>query len=234
MMSGCRVRFSMILEAIIKSFPLAVGVALSPIPVAAIMIILMASRARICALAFLLGWVLGILVVGFVVFMVPGIDTARGEPTALSGMLRIVLGIILLFLSVRQWRCRIKTGKPPEVPKLFVRLDRMGAGQSWVAGFLLASVTPKNLFLTVAGAATIDASMLGKAAQVIALLVFAAVASLTVAMPVAAYFLARRRAVARFRNWKDWLVKNNVTIIWVLLIVFGLLLTGRGMAILAA
>jgi hypothetical protein len=40
--------------------------------------------------------------------------------------------------------------------------------------------------------------------------------------------------VARFRNWKDWLVKNNVTIIWVLLIVFGLLLTGRGMAILAA
>jgi hypothetical protein len=224
----------MISEAIIKSFPLALGVALSPIPVAAIMIILMASRARICAPAFLLGWILGILTVGFVVFLVPGIDTARGEPTALSGVLRIVLGFILLFLSMRRWRYRAAPGESPEVPGLFVHLDQMGVGQSWTTGFLLASINPKNLFLTVAGAATIDASMLGKEAQVIALLVFAAVASLTIALPVVAYFLARRRAEARFRGWKDWLVKNNVIIVRVLLIVFGLLLISRGMAILAA
>ena len=224
----------MILEALSKSLPMAIGVALSPIPVAAVMIILMSARARTSAPAFLLGWIFGILAVGLIVFLVPGLDTARGEPTALSGLIRIVLGFALLYLSVHQWRSRASVDNTLETPKLFTRLDQMGLVQSSITGFLLSSVHPKNLFLTAAGAATIDASMLDLGAQLVALLIFAAVASLTIAIPIAGYFLVSDRAETMLGSWKDWLVRNNAAITIVLLLVFGGLLISRGMTILAA
>ena len=59
----------MIMEAIGKSLPMAVGVTLSPLPVAAVMMILMATQATTSAPAFLLSWILGILTVGVVVFL---------------------------------------------------------------------------------------------------------------------------------------------------------------------
>jgi hypothetical protein len=33
------------------------------------------------------------------------------------------------------------------------------------------------------------------------------------------------------RNWKDWLIQNNLTVLIVLLIVFGTLLIGDGITI---
>jgi len=212
---------------------MAVGVALSPIPVAAVIMILMAAQARTSAPAFLLGWMLGILTVGFIVFLVPGIDTARGEPTALSGLIRIVLGITLLLLAVRQWHQRSAADELREVPKVLAHLDQVGVIQSSVTGFLLSSVHPKNLVLSAAGAAAIDASMLDPGAQVIALLLFSVIASLTIAIPVAGYFLVGPSAEAMFRSWKDWLVEHNATMITTLLLIFGALLIGRGMKILA-
>jgi len=48
------------------------------------------------------------------------------------------------------------------------------------------------------------------------------------------YFLARRSVEKIFGRWKDWLIANNVTVLIVLLLVFGTLLIGRSMKILAA
>ena len=76
--------------------------------------------------------------------------------------------------------------------------------------------------------------MLDPGAQIIALLVFAAIASVTIAVPVVAYFLARHSVGIMFANWKDWLLRNNATVQIVLLLVFGALLIGGGMKILAA
>lgn len=211
---------------------MAVGIAISPIPVTTVMMILMSARARTHAPAFLLGWMLGILSVGFVVFLLPGIETARGEPTALSAVITIILGIVLLFLSIHQWRQRIAPDQLVKIPKVLARLDQMRVSQALVTGFLLSSVNLKNLFLRAVGAATVDASMLGPAQQFIALLVFSAIASLTIAAPVAAYFLARHRAEAIFAICKDWLIRNNAIMLIVLLLVFGTLLVTQGLKIL--
>ena len=53
----------MLVEAIKQSLPFAFGIALSPLPIAAIIMILMSARARTNAPAFLLGWFLGLLLV---------------------------------------------------------------------------------------------------------------------------------------------------------------------------
>jgi hypothetical protein len=49
----------MLLEAIGGSLPMAVGIALSPLPVASLIILLMTPQARTNAPAFLLGWIAG-------------------------------------------------------------------------------------------------------------------------------------------------------------------------------
>jgi len=224
----------MVIEAIGGSLPMSAGIALSPLPVAIVIMMLMSSGARTNAPAFLLGWVIGILAVGLAVFLAPGIETARGDPTAVSGILRIVMGSALLLLSVHQWRQRPESAQPREIPKILSHLDNIGPTQSLIAGFFLSGVTPKNLVLVAAGAALIDASRLNPGEQAVALLVFTTIASLTIAIPIAIYFTARHSAELIFRGWKDWLIENNVTIIMVLLLVFGTLLIGRGINIVAA
>ncbi|MGI9319910.1 MAG: GAP family protein, partial [Thiogranum sp.] len=57
-------------------------------------------------------------------------------------------------------------------------------------------------------------------------------ASLTIAVPVAGYFMARHSAEAIFAACKGWLIRNNANIIIVLLLVFGALLVGQGVKIL--
>jgi len=224
----------MLLDAIGGALPMAVGVALSPPPIAAILIILMTSRAATNAPAFLLGWVAGILLIGSVVFLMPGLLTARGDPTRLSGMIRIVLGIVLLLLSLQQWRRRPAPGTPVEVPRMLSRLDSIGAVKSSMTGFLLAAVHPKNTVLNVAGAVAIDAVVQGPATQYTALAIFALIASLGVGVPAGAFFMARRKTGAMLGHWKDWLIRNNVNVLVILLLVFSVLITARGIRILAA
>lgn len=213
---------------------MSIGVALSPLPVAAILIILMSARAGTNAPAFLLGWMAGILTIGFVVSLMPGLLTTRGEPTQLSGMTRVALGAALLLLAGRQWRLRPKPGAAVKVPRILTRLDSIGVMQSSITGFLLSAIHPKNLILNAAGAAAIDANMLDSGTQYIALVIFAFIASVGITMPIAAYFIARRVVGAMLGRCKDWLIRNNVQVMVVLLLILGALLIARGLHILPA
>jgi len=222
------------LEAIANSLPMCVGVGLSPLPIAAVLMMLLSRRAVITAPAFLAGWILGILGVGAIILALPGIGSERGGPTALAGVLRIVIGVLLLLAALRQWHKRPAPDAAPETPGLLARIDGFGFPQALVTGLLLTVVNPKNLLLSVAGAVAIDAALSDTASRIAALLVFAAIASLSVALPVLIYFLARARADALFSEWKAWLIRNNYTIVLVLFVVFGVFLIARGLQVLAS
>jgi len=224
----------MLLDAIGGSLPLSVGVALSPLPIAAILIILMTARARTNAPAFLLGWIAGILTIGFVVFLIPGLLTARGDPTPLSGLIRIALGVAFLLLALRQWQQRPAPGAPVEVPRILASLETIGTLRSSIIGFLLSAAHPKNTLLSAAGAAAIEASAPDAAIQYMALVLFSLIASLGIVAPIAAYLISRRKVVALLGRWKDWLIRNNLNILVTLLLVFAALLTVRGIRILTA
>lgn len=224
----------MLADAISSSLPMSVGVALSPLPVAAILIILMSARAATNAPAFLLGWMAGILTIGLVVSLMPGLLTARGEPTQLSGLTRVALGVALLLLAWRQWRLRPEPGAAARVPRILTRLDSIGVMQSSITGFLLSAIHPKNLILNAAGAAAIDANLLDSGTQYIALVIFTLIASVGITVPIAVYFIARRVVGAMLGRWKDWLIRKNVHVMVVLLLILGALLIARGLHILLA
>jgi Sap, sulfolipid-1-addressing protein len=69
-------------EAIGQMLPSAVGVAISPFPIVAVVLMLVAARGRVNGPVFLVGWWVGIAVVGVIVLTVakaPG-ATDEGEP----------------------------------------------------------------------------------------------------------------------------------------------------------
>jgi hypothetical protein len=218
----------MTVEAITQSLPFAFGIALSPLPIAAIVMTLMTARARTNAPAFLFGWILGLLLVGIIVFMIPASQTEGGEPTMMAGCIRIVLGILLLYFAVMQWRSRPGPEDVVEVPKLLAGLDTIGAAKSLLTGFLLVAINPKNLPLCVAGAAAIDLNTSTLPSQFVAYNVFTLIASSSVILPMVPYLLARERSVVIFANWKDWLVRKNKVVLAIILLILGIVLVYRG------
>lgn len=220
--------------AIGTSLPMSVGVALSPIPIAAVILLMLTARARANAPAFLLGWILGILTVSTVVLLLPGLETSQGRPTPFSGYIRLGLGLVLLAMSVRRWRHRPAPDEPVDMPPALARLDQFGPLHSLAAGFLLSGVNPKNLILVIAGATSIDASLLPPFEQLVVLAIFTAIASSTIAIAVFAHRLFRDSVEVVFSQWKTWLIRNNVAVVASILLMFGALLVGDGLEIIAA
>ncbi len=218
-------------QVISEAAPLAIGVALSPIPIAAVIVMLSTANARANASAFVVAWVLGILAVGLTVFAIPGLETNRGDPTKLSGAIRCALGLLLIALAWKQWRTRPAGHEDAKVPAWMAKLDSGGVGQSAWMGFLLSAVNPKNLVLTGAAAAVIDASRLDPMQQFLTLLSYAGLASVTVAVPVMGFFVFGRRAEATLNGLKDWLIDNNATVMTVLLVVLAAVVLIEGVEI---
>jgi threonine/homoserine/homoserine lactone efflux protein len=179
-------------------------------------------------MAFRLGWVLGLLLVGVIVFLIPASQTERGAPTVAAGYLRIGIGVLLLYLAAMQWRNRPGPADVVEVPKLLAGLDTFNGPKSLLTGVLMVVVNPKNLLLCAAGAAAIDLNTPNLWLQFGAYAVFTLIASSTVAIPVISYFLAREKAEILFESWKDWLIRNNQSILSVILLLLGIVLLSRG------
>ena len=90
-------------EAIGNLLPAAIGVALSPIPIVAVILMLSTPRARSNGSAFAVGWVLGLLVVSNVVLVVAsGADDPDSASSTTSSTVTLLLGVLFLVMAARQ------------------------------------------------------------------------------------------------------------------------------------
>ncbi len=219
-------------EAIGDILPLAIGVALSPVPIIAIVLMLGTPRARSNGPAFALGWVAGLAVVGGVVLALAS-DNAQaddGGPETWVSVLKLLFGLLFLLLAARTWRGRPRAGEEAAMPKWMQAIDAFTAGKSFGAGFLLSGINPKNLALTIAAAAAIAQTGISGGESAVALAVFILVGSLTILAPVAVYFLLGARAPAILNEMKTWMAAHNAAIMTVLLLVLGAKLIGDAIA----
>ncbi len=216
--------------AIGEMLPLAIGIAISPLPIITVILILTTPRGRNNGLAFLGGWLLGLAVVGGAVLIVAdAAEAATSNDTArIVSVFKLVLGLLLLFLAWRTFARRTKAGEETPLPKWLGALDGLSAGRSLAVGVLFAGVKPKNLILTAAAAAGIAQSGIGAPRQVAVLVLLMAVASVGIIAPVGVYFALRSRAARVLDGWREWLAANNATVMSVLFIVFGVVLVGKG------
>lgn len=216
--------------AIAQSAPIAVGIIFSSIPLVAVTLALLTRPHKTAVLAFLLGWMAGITLVGSLVLLLA--DGSSREAQTTPGWLawaRIAIGGLLLALAARQWRSRPRNGAVAPQPTWMDMLDTLSVPKAGGLGLALTTVNPKNLLLVVAGALSILAASPGPLGQWIALIVFTAIASLGVAAPAVLYLVLGDRAAAPLAQTKAWIVQNNATNMATVLLLLGLVVLGNGL-----
>jgi threonine/homoserine/homoserine lactone efflux protein len=215
-------------EAIGQILPFGVGIAVSPLPIVAVVLMLATPRARVDGPAFAAAWMVGLAGISIIVIAAVG-DNAEadsgGPPGWVSG-LKLGLGILLLALGVKQWRERPRGGAPSELPKWMHALDAFGPAKALGAAIALSLLNPKNLLLAIAGATVIAQAGLSVGQEAGALAIFVAIATIGVAIPVVLYFAMGDRSRELLDAMKDWLARNNAVIMAVLLLVIGVKLIG--------
>src|SRR3954469_7110360 len=103
-------------DAIGGLLPFAVGVAVSPMPIVAVVLLLLTPRARTNGLAFLAGWIAGIAGAGALLLALAGPAGAseQHEPAAGVSWLKLLLGVLLVLVAARQWRGRSQAVATPK------------------------------------------------------------------------------------------------------------------------
>lgn len=210
--------------------PLALGVAISPIPIIAAILMLLSPRARVTSVGFLLGWVIGIIVavVAFTLLssVLPEDDPNASKP--IQGVIQLLLGVLLLLLAVRQWRGRPKQDEKPTLPKWMQAIDKVTFPVAFGLGFLLSALNPKNLIMAAGAGVAIGSTSLDVGSIVIVIVVFTLIAACTVAIPVIAYLIAADKLREPLEGLRAWLEKENAVIMAILLLVIGVSLIGKG------
>jgi threonine/homoserine/homoserine lactone efflux protein len=198
-----------------------IGIAASPFGILPAVLFLNTALARANAAAFLGGWMAGILLAFLIA--AAGTDwlaTVEGGPWV--NRLRAVLGVALILLALWQlsrgttggtlpgWMANIASSRPPAAFRL---------------GLLLTLANPKVLLLAVAAG-------LGFAGNrpLIAGLLFAAVASLAVALPLLLHLLFADRLAPILARAQQWLERHHGTITAIVLLAIGAMLLGNALA----
>lgn len=215
-------------EAIGQSFPLAIAVALSPIPIIASILILVSPRARSNGSAYVVGCLVGLAIVGTIVLVLAGPSDAsdNGEPATWVNVLKLVLGALLLLVALKEWRGRPRDGELAETPKWMDAIDDFTVVKAFGTGVLLSGANPKNLLLAVGAAAAIAQTGIPGGEQAIAYAVFAVIGTIGVAAPVVIYFALGDRSGPILDRLKNWMAQHNAVIMAVLCLVIGAKLIG--------
>lgn len=205
--------------------PLALAVSISPVPIMAVILMLLGPRASGLSMGFLIGWVVGIVGATAVVVVLArtiGLSASSGEPSAVVSWVKLVLGLLMLGLAVKQWRSR----EQPGLPGWMKAIDKLTPVKAAGLGIALSGVNPKNLMMCVAAGVTIAQ---GAAHEILLLVVFTVLAACGIAVPVIVHAVAADRMRAPLDRLRNWLERNNATVMFVLLLVIGVVLSGKGL-----
>ena len=212
--------------------PLALGIAISPIPIIAIILMLITPKARSNGLAFLVGWMTGLAIVGGIALALASAVglSASSEASQAESVIKLALGVLLLVVALRQWRARPAAGETGTLPKWMQALDTFMPLKSFGVAALLSGLNPKNLALNLAAMSIVAAAGLPTSSEAVALLVVVLIGSAGIIAPVAVYFAGGNKSAEVLGSWKAWLAENNTTVMAVLLLVLGVMLIGQGIS----
>ena len=212
--------------------PLAVAIAISVTTIITTVLMLLSPRSKSRTVALLVGCVVGVGGVVAIFALLPSLlPTQNSSGSSLeAAVIKMVIGVLLVVLALRQWRERPARGDRVELPKWMTGVDSMMPGKALALGVLLSAVVPKNLLLAVSAGVIVGEARLSVGHASVVIVVFTAIATSTVAVPVVANVVAPSRTRGPFEKLREWLLENNVAIMVVVLLVIGVVMIGNGIA----
>ena len=217
-------------QAISEVLTYAVGVAISPVPIIAVILMLFTAKARVNGSMFALGWALALALVSGVVYVASDATGAATNSTTSDAVSwgQILFGVLLLLLAARQWRSRPQPGDEPAMPKWMAGIDTFTPAKAFGLAVLLAGVNPKNLLLSAGAGGALAELGPSTSEAVVALIVFVILGTSTIAGPVTYYLTCGEKAKIQLDSAKGWLAAHNAAVLAVLFLVFGVSLISKG------
>lgn len=214
----------------------AVGIAISPVAIAATLLLLLSPRAKTASVGFLLGWMLGIgaAVTAFALLAAVIPERAPGAGRTLPALIQLAVGVILLGLATVIWLRRPDAGGPGRRPPMLLRVvDRASPPVAFAVGAIMA-VNPPNLLLSLSGGLAAGTAGLTPGRLALVLSLFTVVAASTVLVPVLVYFVAGARARGPVDAARAWLTRRGTLVLAAALAAVGALAFIQGIIALGA
>lgn len=223
------------LDAISTVLPLAVALALSPLAIASVVLMLLSSKPRAASFAFLIGFVVSIVVVATAAFLLASVLPHSDDDTSISApYLLLLFGIAAIVLAVRQWRARPKPGDELELPGWIAKVEGISTPSAFTLGAFFGGIKPKNLLLSISLGVSVEATMISGGEAAIVLVAVAIVASIPIMVPVVLSLVALDRISGALDRLRDWMVRHNSAVVGVILLLVGVLLIGKALSTLGA
>ncbi len=195
----------------------ALAAAASPLVLTATFVVIRSARPRTNGIAFLSGFLLGTTVacaLGLVLGQA-AVDRLDSHETV-EGVLTLLLGVALLAVGLRARKA------PPRPAARGSRAGAILAGLGNVrpaAAFSMAGLLgfggPKRLVLTFLAMASVSEASLGDAENLTLVVLYIAVATALVSVPVGIVIVAGERAAAILERGQSWLTDHAVALrVW--------------------
>ncbi|HEY5222635.1 MAG TPA: GAP family protein [Microbacteriaceae bacterium] len=209
--------------------PISVAVALSSVPIMATILILLSPNKGRSSLTFLIGWVLGIvLVVVGLTMLARFIPTSSPKQSqAWIGTALVVIGAALVTGGIVLWRRSV--GKPSNgIPKWLAAVGSLGPWSTFGLALLL-NLRPKAILLAAAAGLSLRSDSLSVANTAVVIAIYTVISASAVAIPIIARLVAPRQTDSWLVGARKWVAKNNRIVSILIMILIGVVILGDGL-----
>ncbi|MBI9051742.1 MAG: DUF2065 family protein [Anaerolineaceae bacterium] len=193
-----------------------------------VILMLLSDRGWRNALGYALGYISAYSLIGIAAVAI-GYRSAQsntGETSIVRSILLIVLGSVLVWLALRNWRKPVAEKK--DEPRFFSLVDNITPLKAYGFGAMVSVVNFKNLALFLTAMSVVVLSDLIIAEKIVITLLVVLVFCLSVTIPILIYFLFPKRAKDLLQSIKQFINQHSRMIGILLPLVFGLLLLIKG------
>lgn len=211
--------------------PISVALALSPLPIIAVVLIAGSPRGRVAAPVYLLGWLIGLAALAIASTLILHLIGDLGPTGALIlDGLRVLLGMLLLWAALRKWQGRPQAGEEPIVPAWLAAFRRVSPLAALRLGVLVAALNPKHLGLVLAAMASLAYAPLLGGELILGIIVLMLLGSGVIIAVVVGHAVAGTAAAPLLEAVEQFMLRNNNLIVMIVLALIGVTVLGQGIA----
>lgn len=221
-----------VLEAIGATFTFAVGIMVSPLPIIALIIVLMGKKAVSGGFTFVVGWILSVMALIYIAIAL-GQQFQNTQPNRLEGLIQVALGVFFVYYAFKQFAISYRTRKNPTLPKWMEGITSLSLLKLFGLAVLLNLSNVKNIPLAAQAVNAVRTIQLSVPEQWITAFIFALITSLPMLVPAVWVAFGGERAQSTMSHAKNFLVKYNHLVMGGLFLMMGSQAVGGGLQVLA-